>query len=71
MQLFENNMTTGEVIVTLADDKSNTETFLNTTHMGITCKSISFAVYSENEELDGELFSEADVIAALKAYNRK
>ena len=70
MQLFKSNMTTGDIVVTLADDKSNSEAFLNTDDMGITCSSITFAVYSDNEKLDGEQFSEADILAALKAYHK-
>ena len=72
MSMFDNVMYTNDIVITLSDNKSSDDkVFLNTDNLSITTPSISFAVYSDdNAEIDGEMFTEADVLAALKQYKR-
>ena len=67
--LFDNTMRTDDLIVTLTDNTHET-VFINSNTLGITAPSISFALYTVDEEIDGKLFTEADVVAALIAYSR-
>ena len=71
MSMFDNIMYTNDLVITLTDGKvPDDKTFLNTDNLSITCPSVSFAVYSENSDIDGEMFTEADVLAALKQYKK-